>query len=186
MTGLTGIRLEALPHPALPAQGPGRALNGNFVLNEFKVTALKTGDKGQPVSVALKNAIADFSQDAWAVAGAIDGNPETGWAVSPQFGKAHVAIFEIATPLANAEGTTLTFTLDQHWPDGVPGNTLRVTEMQAVGSDAEAALWNYLFGIDLVATVRGTDRPVDDSLRWRLPDARQRRLAAPGPSTVED
>ncbi|HEY1858988.1 MAG TPA: DUF1553 domain-containing protein, partial [Gemmataceae bacterium] len=116
VTGITGIRLEALPDDRLPAKGPGRAPNGNFVLNEFKVTALKVGDKGQPVAVALKNAVADFSQEGWAVAGAIDGNPQTGWAVSPEFGKPHVAIFEIATPIANAEGTTLTFVLDQQYP----------------------------------------------------------------------
>ena len=116
LAGITGIRLEALPDDSLPAKGPGRAPNGNFVLNEFRVSALKVGDKGQPASVALKNAVADFSQDGWAVAGAIDGKPETGWAVSPQFGKAHVAIFEVATPIANEEGTTLTFVLDQQFP----------------------------------------------------------------------
>jgi len=116
LAGITGIRLEALPDDSLPARGPGRAPNGNFVINEFKVTALKVGDKGQPVAVALRNAIADFSQEGWAVAGAIDGNPETGWAISPEFGKTHTAIFEVAAPIVNAEGTTLTFTLDQHWP----------------------------------------------------------------------
>jgi hypothetical protein len=116
LTGITGIRLEVLPDDSLPAKGPGRAPNGNFVLNEFKVTAIKEGDKAAPTAVALKNAIADFSQDDWAVAGAIDGKPDTGWGIAPQFGKAHVAIFEVATPIANSEGTTLTFTLDQQFP----------------------------------------------------------------------
>jgi len=116
LTGITGIRLEVLPDDSLPAKGPGRAPNGNLVLNEFKVMAIKEGDKGTPVAVALKNAVADFSQEAWAVAGAIDGKPETGWAIAPQFGVPHVAIFEVATPIANTEGTTLTFTLDQQFP----------------------------------------------------------------------
>jgi len=116
LSGITGIRLEVLPDDSLPAKGPGRAPNGNLVLNEFKVTAIKEGDKGAPVAVALKNAVADFSQEAWAVAGAIDGKPETGWAIAPQFGVPHVAIFEVAAPIANAEGTTLTFTLDQQFP----------------------------------------------------------------------
>jgi hypothetical protein len=116
LTGITGIRLEVLPDDSLPVKGPGRAPNGNFVLNEFKVTAIKEGDKGAGVAVALKNAVADFSQEAWAVGGAIDGKPETGWAIAPQFGVAHVAIFELATPIANAEGATLTFTLDQQFP----------------------------------------------------------------------
>ena len=32
---LTGVRLEVLPHPSLPGNGPGRAGNGNFVLSEI-------------------------------------------------------------------------------------------------------------------------------------------------------
>ena len=43
LTGVTAIRLEALPDASLPAQGPGRAPNGNFVLNEFKVAAKGEG-----------------------------------------------------------------------------------------------------------------------------------------------
>jgi len=68
------------------------------------------------------------------------------------------------------------YTLDAQWPDGLPGTTLRVIEIQAVDADAEAAMWTYLFGIDLVATVTAVDRPVDDALRWRLPDARRLRV----------
>ena len=33
---ITAIRLEVLADPSLPAKGPGRADNGNFVLNEFR------------------------------------------------------------------------------------------------------------------------------------------------------
>jgi predicted acetyltransferase len=68
------------------------------------------------------------------------------------------------------------YALDQHWPDGVPSHTLRVIEMQAVDAGAETALWNYVFRIDLVGTVQAGDRPVDDQLRWRLPDARRLRV----------
>lgn len=39
LTGITGIRLEALTDPSLTFGGPGRyAPNGNFVLNEFGVS----------------------------------------------------------------------------------------------------------------------------------------------------
>jgi predicted acetyltransferase len=68
------------------------------------------------------------------------------------------------------------YAIDAKWPDGVPGSTLRVIELQAVDADAEAALWTYLFGIDLVATVTADDRPIDDPVRWRLPDARRLRV----------
>ena len=33
--GLTGVRLEALPHPSLTQNGPGRASDGNFVLSRI-------------------------------------------------------------------------------------------------------------------------------------------------------
>ncbi len=68
------------------------------------------------------------------------------------------------------------YSLQPAWPDGIPSSTLRVIELQAVDSDAEAAMWAFLFGIDLVATVTAADRPVDDAVRWRLADARRLRV----------
>jgi len=68
------------------------------------------------------------------------------------------------------------YVLDAHWPDGVASSTLRVLEVQAVDAEAEAAMWSFLFGIDLVGIVTAGERPVDDPLRWRLPDARRLRV----------
>ncbi len=56
-----------------------------------------------------------------------------------------------------------------------PG-TLRVIEIQGVDPDAEAAMWSFLFGIDLIGTITASERPVDDPLRWRLPDPRRMRV----------
>src|SRR5262249_25116038 len=41
LTGITGVRLEVLADNGLPNRGPGRADDGNFVLNDFKVYAAK-------------------------------------------------------------------------------------------------------------------------------------------------
>jgi predicted acetyltransferase len=68
------------------------------------------------------------------------------------------------------------YAIDSRWPDGVPASMLRVIEIHGTDADAEAALWAYLFGIDLVGTVQATDRPVDEPLRWRLPDPRRMRV----------
>jgi hypothetical protein len=116
LAGITALRLEVLPDASLAANGPGRGSNGNFVLNEFKVTAAAEGSKDKPQPVGLHRAQADFSQDGWAVAGAIDGNPATGWAIAPQFGKAHTAFFELQKPAGSAAGTVLTVTMLQQFP----------------------------------------------------------------------
>jgi hypothetical protein len=113
VTGITGIRLEVLSDPSLPAKGPGRAPNGNFVLNEFRVTAGPSNGQAPAKPVVLHKALADFSQEGFGVAGAIDGNPQTGWAIAPAFGKSHVAVFEAKEPITFAGGATLTLVLDQ-------------------------------------------------------------------------
>ena len=107
--GITGFRLEVLADTSLPSKkGPGRTDHGNFVLNGFKVRAGKK-------AIALHAPSADFSQKGWPVKGAIDGNAKTGWAVSPQFGKNHHALFLTKKPLDLAPGTRLTFTLEQKY-----------------------------------------------------------------------
>ncbi|QDU27973.1 hypothetical protein ETAA8_30650 [Anatilimnocola aggregata] len=118
LAGITGIRLEALADPALPGKGPGRSAKGNFVLSEFKVTAAPKAEPMKLEPVVLQNATADFSQANWAVVGAIDGNEATGWGVSPDLGKTHIAIFETKTDAGAAGGTVLTFTLSQQYQDG--------------------------------------------------------------------
>ena len=57
---MTAIRLEALPHESLPAQGPGRANNGNIVLSEIHVAAGAAKPK-------IKAAVADYSQQKYGV-----------------------------------------------------------------------------------------------------------------------
>jgi hypothetical protein len=113
MAGITAVRLEVMPDKSLKANGPGRAPNGNFVLNEFKVELQLPGEV-KPHEVKLVRALADFSQNDFQVQKAIDNNPGTGWAIAPQFGREHVAIFELKEKLP--AGATLTFTLLQNFP----------------------------------------------------------------------
>jgi hypothetical protein len=112
-TGFTGLRLEALPLEGLAGGGPGRADNGNFVLGEIEVVAIPRSNPLAARRVTLKTATADFSQVGWPVAHAIDGNPATGWAVMPEFGKRHVAIFEAAEDFGQEGGIQLVVTLVQ-------------------------------------------------------------------------
>jgi hypothetical protein len=118
LKSLTGLRLEALTDPSLPASGPGRAPNGNFVIHEITATLTPQGGS-EPIVLKLENATADFAQSGLVAAGAIDGNVATGWAVSPQFGKPHEAIFEIAEAVESEKiSGTLSVTISQQYRDG--------------------------------------------------------------------
>ena len=132
LVGITGIRLEAFSDRSLPGKGPGRAPNGNFVLNEFKVeyaknvaeeeepapdeeAGQKKDIKDKPKQAKLTRPQATFSQDTFPIANAIDNNLTTGWAISPQLGKSHVAVFEVKNSFGFKEGTIITFTMDQKY-----------------------------------------------------------------------
>jgi mono/diheme cytochrome c family protein len=111
---ISGVRLEVLTDDSLPHRGPGRQDNGNLHLNEFRILAVPRGappDEAKPVQ--LKNPTADFNQDGWTVALAVDGNPKTAWGVYPRVGEPHRAFFEVSPPLRHPGGTRLTFTLEQ-------------------------------------------------------------------------
>lgn len=118
LAAITGLRLEALPDAALPAGGPGRAMNGNFVLNELRMSIAPKADAAKKDAVGLHNGQATFSQDSWAVGGAVDGNEATGWAVHPKANEAHTAIFETKTAVGAAGGSVLTFEFVQKFQDG--------------------------------------------------------------------
>jgi hypothetical protein len=122
LKGIRAIRLELLPDPSLPAKGPGRAENGNVVLNLFNVSSRPSdqpnaAEKKQP----LVRPQATFSQEGFPVRNAIDNNPNTGWALFPQVGRRQVAIFEFRQPINDANGTTLKVTLDQRFPQHAIG-----------------------------------------------------------------
>ncbi|MDP6990556.1 MAG: DUF1549 and DUF1553 domain-containing protein [Planctomycetota bacterium] len=115
LVGITGVRLEALSDPKFPGKGPGREQHGNFVLNELSLSAMPLGDPTAVAPVAFSVASASFSQSGYAVAGAVDANPATGWAVHPNTGRSHTAVFETAEDVGQPGGTLLVFTLDEQF-----------------------------------------------------------------------
>jgi hypothetical protein len=119
---ITAIRLEVLPDDSLPAKGPGRAGNGNFVLTQVVVEQQPAGQTENQI-VPLQNATASHEQTAgaeqhpqkkWAIASVID-NDETGaargWAILDHAGRPNVAVFEAAQPIPGGDGSSLTIQL---------------------------------------------------------------------------
>ncbi len=57
--------------------------------------------------------------------------------------------------------------------DAYGRRTLRVHEQVDVTREANASLWQFLLGIDLISTVLDLNRPIDDALPWMLADPRR-------------
>ncbi len=109
LSGVTALRLEVLPDDSLPAHGPGRAGNGNFVLHEIEVSV-------SGAAVAWSAVSASHSQDGWPATGAADGKPKTGWAILPQVGKSNELVLESSADLGGA--AMLSVKLHQNYGGG--------------------------------------------------------------------
>ena len=111
LQGLKALRLDALADSSLVKGGPGRAPNGNFALSDLQVAARPLLGKGKWRPVSLRNPRATFSQKNLPVEAVLDADRRTGWAIDPQFGQNHAAVFEFAEPVGYYGGTELSVTL---------------------------------------------------------------------------
>jgi len=185
LTGLTAVRLEALKDASLKKGGPGRADNGNFSLSDFRVLA-KPLDGGDPVPVKLRAGSFTFQQNATTLstASSVDADKGGGWAVDPQFGKNHAAVFEFAEPVGFPGGTELVFDFEYnnnvHHAIGRPrlSVTTRPAPVGVAGEAKDQAL------VELCDALR-EGKPLDAAARGRAlaiyahldPEARKLRAA---------
>ncbi len=118
---ITGIRLEALADDRLPGKGPGRPQNGNFVVSEFELQEAPKDKPDKFKKIAFAKATADFSQQGYDVATAIDGqapDQNNGWAISAELGKNHVAVFTFAQPQIKKD-SAVKILINQQYTDGM-------------------------------------------------------------------
>lgn len=64
------------------------------------------------------------------------------------------------------------------WKDGIPALLCRITDYVIGSSNAHAALWQVLLGMDLFQTIESEQIPVDDPLPFLVNDFRQVRSAS--------
>ena len=146
--GLTHLQLEVLPDTSLPAHGPGRADDGNFVLSEITVSNAPSSAPDQRQPVKLQRAWADVWQDNYQARKAIDGKDDTGWAVHGE-GDWHAA-------------RTLTVAFDG--PVGAPGGTrFTVTLRQQAGKHLTLGRFRVRLGRELP-----DERPLAERRRQNL------------------
>jgi hypothetical protein len=146
---ITAIRIEALTHASLPKGGPGLAANGNFILGEAALSILPASSQRTEGAngnrVAFTSASADHSQEGYAIAKAIDGQTETGWAINVRSGSLNVdrtAVFHVEEGFTTEPGMRLALEL-RH---SKPGYALGRFRVSATASPREA--------VDLPAKVR--------------------------------
>ena len=137
------IRLEALM--SSPTADPPNGLLGlnptdpNFVINELVLERGRLNDAGvwEWNPIPLSDPKASFEQTGWAVTGAIDGDPKTGWAVSPKQRQPHWAVFALKTPMRCSEGERVRVTLAQQFGGRLMMRRFRI----ATSGVHEGALW---------------------------------------------
>ena len=109
----TAIRLELLTDGSLTNRGPCRQDNGNQHFELSFPSSLPHPALGGKQNLAWRKVQADFNQDGWTIAQAVDGNPKTAWGIYPQVGKNHQGVFTLAEPISDGLGVTLLIELRQ-------------------------------------------------------------------------
>ena len=142
------VRLEVLPDDSLPSKGPGRAGNGNFVLNRVNATLQKAD--GKTDSITFSSAQASFEQSQYAennadkkfsAASVLEADPKpglSGWAVLPEVGKPQQIIFLAAQSLAAEPGDSLRLEIVQN--HGLGSHTIGRFRVSVTGDDEAAHL----------------------------------------------
>jgi len=65
------------------------------------------------------------------------------------------------------------YTIKPHWRDNLPDGTLNIEELVHATHGAYAALWNYIFGVDLMSTFASGRSRIDEPLLWMLDEPRR-------------
>ncbi len=118
LRSITALRLEVLPDPSLPRNGPGRHSTGNFHLNELSLAVAPENSPDRSRVVVLTRAagyvrgIDSFTSAADGPFGAIDGSHFTRWDIWPLIGRRHAATFEAETPIETDAESRLTVRLE--------------------------------------------------------------------------
>jgi hypothetical protein len=185
LEGITAVRLEVLTDDSLPQRGPGRQDNGNLHLNELRIAAGPADPaRGPARPVAIRSATADFDQEGWGVAKAIDGQQGTAWGIYPAVGKPHEAVFMLAGPVRFSGGATLTFTLEQTHGGGHLIGRLRLSATTAARPARPQPLPAEVAAVLAVTPDRRTEAQKATLARYVLEEQEREQMAALPPQQM--
>lgn len=109
-SAITGLMIEALPDSALPANGPGRAVDGNFAITDVTVESAAKNSPQSWERSRIASVEADFSQTTfggWPAGAMADEDPKSGWSIHPRVGQAHAAVLRFDHPIRYPQGGIL-------------------------------------------------------------------------------
>ncbi|MCA9413909.1 MAG: PSD1 domain-containing protein, partial [Candidatus Omnitrophica bacterium] len=116
LSGVTGLRLEAITDSRLPRNGPGRARHGNFMLTEIEAKVRKKSNPKMDEPLKFVTASADYEQEGYEVDDAIDGKESTGWSIDawrdPSLNVDRQGVFVAEKEVGFEEGSILQIRLD--------------------------------------------------------------------------
>lgn len=142
LTGLTGVRLEAMNDGNLPFRGPGIDGKGDFMVVEFTVESTPLAELARPGAgstnfvattnrVAFSRVQADWESPDFPAARMIDGSVTNGgWASAPGVGRRNQerrAVFIATEPFGSAGGSRLLLTVNSKPPGGLQVQSERVS-----------------------------------------------------------
>jgi hypothetical protein len=173
---ITGIRIEALPHPDLPGGGPGRGTvmdDGTFILTELLVHAspIAAGSNVEAVTLDLADPSATFSDRSHTPDKALDRISDTGWSVKGGAGKAHTAVFSVSRPLEIEGGARLEFRLEQTYIHQQTIGRFRISVTTDLEPKAATGFPARIEAILATAPEKRTDEEKDDLKRYYLTQA---------------
>jgi hypothetical protein len=122
LAGNGGIGTPIAIHAEAELTGLRIVVDGDQSVLPIDAVRLLAAEAAGNADAKLQNAKATFSQGDYAVADAIDGDSTTdqgnGWAIAPQMGRDHAAVFELASPLEGAKARALELSIHQNFVDG--------------------------------------------------------------------
>jgi len=111
------LRLEALPDPRLPDNGPGMTYyegrKGGFFLSEFQVQT-----KGEKVTFTGSSETgfgAQFGKGNASADAAIDGDIQSGWSLKGLIGTRQIAVFNLEKPIPAGQPFRVTLHFGRHF-----------------------------------------------------------------------
>lgn len=157
---ITGIRLEVLPDPSLPNNGPGRNPSGGFLLSELNASVVGASATDKPAPLALQNASADYGANP---SFAIDGKKDTHWTAPNGDGMPHAAVFQVKEGVVPPPGGRLALALIENYHQQENIGRFRIS----VTSDPAPVSSGLPADVESILITPSADRTADQKVRLK-------------------